>query len=561
MEKVNITGTSTDEQRSGDLFAESDAMVLVPLNRESAVSVLSSLCVSDVPVTGVSIPVQDRHLSLLTDGLRSSEAEIVSAGDRRRFPVLLEFPFASRQGASSGVSAFGLSELRRIIFRSSTEADEFRLRPFDEFDTEALPHAVEPSKFGLAGEPRFSMQVPDDRKALADLADRFAAGVHDVLLLAETQVSARAVAADFLKVPDGVGPPGLRSCWTAATGDAPNGITATVVQAFALMDSRSEIIDQICRDVGATDAKVARAWGEVARGVLQNRIQLTGEHLSDDGSVLLRSALLALSADSPAALLAFLGSEHPPGHRVTVTASFLVGLKTGVSNLSWGQKKDHLARLSSMACMLLVKAFSDGKKALDAITVDTADGVVTVKYSDVTVSQWAAPANDPAVRDVQPASYGTVANQLSSEGYAVCGEGAEPNSYQLVLGERTITMVMSLNEQDPSCVLMFVLPIDAKFRKKSEILSAFSRPGMLWRLGSLDGGAKFLFCDLPRSPQRLDALVLAAKLEDALKAVLVPLKVKKSALPRTRKPKTVDAESATKDFLDSPVVNPDRAVS
>lgn len=561
MEKVNTTNTSTEGRRSGELFAGSDAMVMVPLNRESAVSVLGSLCVSDVPAADVSMPVQDRHLSLLKDGLRSSEIEIVSGGDQRRFPVLLEFSSASLNRASTGVCAFGFSQLRRIIFRSSTEADEFRFRPFDELDTEALPHAVEPDKFGLAGEPRFSMQVPDNRKTLADLADRFAAGVHDVLVLAESHTSARAIAADFLQAPDGGGEPGLRSCWSAAADDARDGLMAMVVRAFVSGDSRPAIIDRICRDVSVTDAKAARVWGEMARGVLQNRVHLTGEHLSDDGSILLRAALLALSADAPAALLTFLGSEHPPGYRVTVTASFLVGLKTGVSNLSWGQKKNHLDRLSSMASVLLVRAISDGKTALDAITVDTADGAVTVRCGDKPVAQWAASAREQPVSDAQPASDGVIADRLASEGYAVRGKGAEPNSYQLLLGERLITMATSLDEQDPSCVLMFVPPDDAKLRKKAEISDAFSRPGMLWRPGPLEAAGRFLFCDLPRSPQRLDAAVLAAKLEVALKALLVAPKVKKSASPRTRKPKTASAEGATSDLLDSLAVNPDGAAS
>lgn len=557
------TNTAGSPRRSGELFTAGGATVLVPLNREAAVSVLGSLCVSDVPAAEVSMPMQGDGLTLLDDGLRSSEADLVSGGDRRRFPVLLEFPSSSLRKATSGETAFGLSHLARIIFRNSTEADEFRFRAFDELDTEALPHAVEPEKFGLAGEPRFSMRLPDARGAVASVVDRFAAGIHDVLVLAESHVPARAAAADFLQTPADSGRLGLRQCWSAAAADEiDGGVVGTVVRAFASGESRPEMIDRICRELGATDAKAARVWGEIARGVQQNRVQLTGEHLSDDGSILLRAALLALSADSPAALVTFLKSDRPPGERVAVGASFLVGVKTGVLSLSWGQKKKHLSRLSMLATVLLVRAVGDRQSALDALSVESHGGLTTVRCDGQSVAEWTA-SDKPSQKlagSVEPAKE-SVLEYLAREGYVVQDAGSEPGTYSLVLGGRSISLAIAVDEQDSSCVLMFTLDAGAKLRKKSEVADAFSRPGMLWRPGPSEAAEKFLFCELPHVPQRADAHILAAKLDAALNALLVPPKEKKAAAPRVRKAKAARAEVPTADLLVPATPAPDGAAS
>lgn len=559
MEKMT-TNTAGDPKRSGDLFTAEGATVFVPLNREAAVSVLGSLCVSDVPVAEVSLPTQGHGLILLDDGLRSSEADLVSGGDRRRFPVLLEFPVSSVRKAKSGEVAFGLSHLTKIIFRNSTEAEEFRFRPFDELDAEALPHAVEPEKFGWAGEPRFSMRPPDRRSALASVVDRFAAGIHDVLVLAESHAPARAAAADFLQTPADSGGLGLRACWSTAAGnESDGGVLGTVVRAFGSGDSRLEIIDRICRELGATDAKAARVWGEIARGVQQNRVQLTGEHLSDDGSIPLRAALLALSADSPAALVTFLKSDQPPGQLVTVSASFLVGMKTGLLNLSWGQKKEHLPRLSALAAVLLMRAVGDRHSALDALSVESVEGLITVRCDGQSLAEWADPeeAARKVIGRVEPRLKESVEDGLAREGYVVQGPGSEPGTYRFVLAGRSISLAVALDEQDPSCVLMFALDANSKFRKKSEIAAAFSRPGMLWRPGPPEASERFLFCELPHAPQRADAHVLSAKLEGAVNALLVSPKDKKVAAPRARRAKAAPAESPTADLLAQAPPDPD----
>ncbi|MEN2578182.1 hypothetical protein AAER81_02750, partial [Acinetobacter baumannii] len=48
--------------------------------------------------------------------------------------------------------------------------------------------------------------------------------------------------------------------------------------------------------------------------------------------------LLAVVADKPGALIAFLNAAKPSGGRVTLLASFLVGLKRGVLQTPWKEK-------------------------------------------------------------------------------------------------------------------------------------------------------------------------------------------------------------------------------
>ena len=562
---MSTTDTARSPKESDDLFAAAQARsVLVPLNRETAIAVLGGFCVSDVPAADVSIPVQGRGLALLDDGLRSSEAELVSGGDARRFPVLLEFPSSSVRKAVSGECAIGLSQLARIIFRNSTEADDFRFRPFDELDTEALPHSVEPEKFDLAGEARFKMKAPDHSNGLAVFVDRFAAGVHNVLALAEIYAPTRGAAVDFFQQQAVSEQPGLQGCWRALAADADgaeSGVLSSVVRAFASGQSRPDIIDRISRQLALSNEKAARAWGEIARSILQNRTQLTGEQLSDGKSIPLRAALLALSADTPAAIVAFLKSERPPGERVAVAASFLVGMKTGVLSLGWAQKKNHIERLSSLTTVLLVCAITDRESAAGAIAVKSDAQLTTVLCDGELISKWTSPQR-PADKTVSPLPQVLVEGLqgvLVAEGYVLEGAANEPGSYRFALNGRSVTIFPALDDQDPSCVLMFVLDADSKLRKKSEVAGTFSSPGMLWRPGPLEAAQKFVFCELPRLPQRADAPVLASKLEAALGALLVPPKQKKPATARSRKPKPAQSQHATEHLLAATASDPDDA--
>jgi len=524
-----------------DLLSEDPpGSVLFPLNRESALVVLGGLCVSSMPAGEASIPMQDGHIVLLTDGLRVTEQEIISAGDPRRFPMLLEFPSASVDKGSEREWFIPISELKGIVFRSKQEADDFRFRPVDEVNTEALPFVVNAAAFDLPGEPRFSIET-SGRSIVGQTIDRIAAGVHCVVALADASAECRSSAIEFFATPlpteVSADPANFHAFCTALMQEADSDVVlvARVPRAFASGDSASEIINRISASPVPGQERTTERWADYARGVLQNRIELSGEHLADDGSILLRGSLLALAVDSPAALGAFLRAEKPAGTRVAVMAAFLLGLKVGVLNLPWSDKQLVHQRLSRLTAQMLRQAVDqpDGVGGLVSATRGSDQG--TIVCGGLTFAEWQMPA-------LAPMPLSPLAVAMKGEGYDVLGTGRDVGSIVLSLGGHPAELVPDAKREGSFCVLRVFINPNRKLRKKSDIAVAFGLGGTLWYPGALDSEAKFLFCDLPHLPRREDAQVIVDKLKVALEFLLVAENQKRPA--RVRKPKAAPVGGA-----------------
>src|SRR4051812_33237786 len=116
-----------------------------PCNREDVLVLLGSLFISpDFFLNSVRLAVQDEGLAILESALRETEAELIAGGRPERFPLLIE---VNRDVVSRSPRTIAFSDIIGIVFRNREEEEDFRFRPVDEFDTEALPAFVEPGLF------------------------------------------------------------------------------------------------------------------------------------------------------------------------------------------------------------------------------------------------------------------------------------------------------------------------------------------------------------------------------------------------------------------------------
>lgn len=529
-----------------------------PCNREDALLLLSGLCVSHFfPEHGVRLAVQGTGVALLEDGIRLEE-ELLLEGDRpQRFSVLIEVDLSVQHLEPR------IIEFRHIVclhFRDQGEADEFRLRPVEEFNPESIPFAVSPHLFSLEGEERFSIRPRADENlaSLGFLADRLAAGVCNLLALGGVRPAcrkaiARLLASDRLAAGE---------CQGVALEDAIVGLLETgpapsacrhawgAVRTFAYAERTSgrQLVDAAgahFKGQGEANESVLHQedrWQAVAYDVMASRVVLDGGMLSDGGSVVLRGTLLGALCDDVEAIGVFLDAEPPAGPEVVATAAFLAGLKRGLLDLAWSSKAAMASSLSTLVATLLRRLVDPlpGKAVIACDVIETErHETLSVLCGEVILAEWLSlkPMTPDPISD-------WFRDELDKLGYLARCPDRERHALYAQLTPNHIVEVM-LNRGGDRAFPTFLFRIDpaVKLKKAKEIGAANNRLGTLWRLVVDDNGGKALCCDLLGLPEGSAKEWLVEKFLEALSAVTVTKKG--TASKRVRKKKGMPAESSS----------------
>lgn len=524
------TDMETNDTGAGRLF--------LPTDREDALLLLGGLCISaHLPDSSTRLAVKDGTPALVERGLRSSEEELLRGEQKERFPVLIEFAPGT---AGPLPQVLGLDQVVRLVFRSQEDADAFRFRPVDEFDPESIDYRVEPACFGLEGEARFVFRhgAHEGNPRLGHQVDRLAAALHYVLMLGEARADCRNAVHDFLAAPtdDKSGEPTLASVCQVLVGGVESTTAArqlrAVVHGFADAESLppGALVDEIACSLMAMEPSEGRVrdaeakWIAIARDVARNRLALDGSLLSDDRSVLLRGALLALVPDSIEAVIAFLQAEKPAGIRVATFATFLIGLKQGVLGTSWSVKGRHARQLAGI-CRLLIEAAGRSAGALDGVistsVVEGADSLTRQVFAgSMKLADWTS----PKVRPPDPVEEEWIAD-FERLGYQVQAPGRTERSWMVALSSGLLVEVRhcaTAGHRFP--MLRHRLDRGEKLRKLKEISAAFSPGGHLWSPRTDEDGMLCLCCELHSLPARSETGAIVATLEAAVGLCVAPAK-------------------------------------
>jgi len=521
-----------------------------PCNREDALLFLGSLCISDFfPETSVNLAVQPEGIALLGDGLRVKESDLLSAGKAERFPVLIE---VSAEAAVRQPRIFGGDDILGLTFRSQSEADDFRFRPVDEFNTEFLPIRIDETRFHLDGECRFKVRgvLDEGARAAGNWVDRLSGGVLRLLTLGNLVPSCRSEAVRFLCGANG-DEASEEACDFHAAMSAISGsggkssITRrrdAVLSAFASFESGSpaSLIDQVIRrlsnlpDYDDAFAKVDSKWAEIARAVVKNQIELTGDLVSDDKSVALRAALLGLVVDRPKAFTAFLDADKPSGLKVTTTAAFLVGLKHGLINTPWDEKKQFVKEISTVAKALASEVGTNGadKRRLFRADIHESESTITtnVCLNAAVLIEW---TDEKSVKPDEITLWWD--KEFEKFSYRVVGRGKFDHSWTVQFSpERQVEVIHQVSEEIIFPVLRYYFQENEKLKKEKLLNSIFNNGGMFWYPGADDNGLTCLSCDVVTLPDKWTREFLSSKLNAAIAASVNSKKVQKRRIePKT----------------------------
>ncbi|WP_179062181.1 hypothetical protein [Pseudomonas taiwanensis] len=529
-------------EESTKVGGASGARLFFPCNREDALILLGGLCISEFfPVPDVKLAIQEAGIALLEGGLRSEEEVLLHSGRTEKFPVLIEvFPVV----ALMRPRILEHKDVIKLWFRTSSEADEFKFRPVDEFDTETYSCEVDAALFGWAGEPRFLVRSAASFQRVGLIADRFAAGVGSVLSLGNARPDCRAAITEFLG----------SSCKKGASSGF-DFVTAfrvaleqreidlncqeAIVSAFLGADDPSprHLLSRVAAGFassvkGGHEEEGDRKWLEVADAVIRNRIALTGDWLSDEKSILLRGTLLALIVDNVQALDVFLDAEKPAGVRVSTIAAFFVGLKQGVISTSWKVKKVNARQISLVAAMI-AKASVDPSRDMGGLFsvsefLVNASWVTSIIASGESLVEW--------MEEVGEGKYGYIQKWISgfdSSEFEVLGGGRIPGSFLVKLGSEHLVEISSYHSVDPEIhSIRFYLDERQKLRKVKDLESIRAGGSRLWYPGFDETGSRFLFCDIYSLPDIKGVNAIMRMLPGALEFYALPRKT-----PRSRRVK------------------------
>jgi hypothetical protein len=546
VQNESSTQSSVDSKAVTIVESESNNVRLFfPCNREDALLLLGSLCISEFfPNQSIKLPIQTEGLAIISSGLRSSEAEILAAGRPERFPILIQ---VRSEIVGRIPRVIGYEDIIGLTFQTQTQADDFRFRPVDEFDTEAFECEVNPAIFNWEGEARFSLRIQCDDSTLTigRGADRLTAGVGALLTLGLEQEICRASVVRFL---DG-------SMHLQLGEEEIDFVTAceiifnlkgevshsksqvSVVTSFAadmragpigLIDDVVERYTALAVADGHTPKRIG-TWADIARDTLKGRMALDGDQLSDDKSVILRGALLGTITERVDALSAFLEADKPSGPNVTTQAAFLLGLKQGLLSMSWRDKKLQLKTLSQLA-KVIISALANNSKSFDKIFLVSRNETETTNTSVISIAQNTL-ADWTSKKEVVPDVVALERfNELSQMGYAIEALGRSRHSWLIRLDPKHLIEFVGCVAGDRKFwILRFYFNEDQKIKKAKDLAIAFCDRGMFWYPSTDEAGLIYLSCDLLSLPDESDSKLLSLTLDDAVMACVVPPKVSVTA--------------------------------
>jgi hypothetical protein len=541
-----------------DDMSQSPARMFVPSNRELVLEQLAAMVLSPhFPAASGTTSVTARLPFLVTDGLSTDEIDDLAAGQPQRFPVLVEVRAEAVQGASGVI---GIRDVLGLRFRNQDEADDFHSLPFDELDTAFFRCEAEPGLFALDCPLRSAnveAAVLPDAQVRGEVADRIAGAICCLLELGSAEPACWNAISDLLcaspLAPEATGVE-LRAIVSSPDGRTV-GVGGAVAQTFMAYEREApgRLIEEVAHRVEQSSSDptlglVVSRWLDVARAVLGNRVELNGEILSDGGSIPLRAAILAAVVDDVGNLVPFLHAERPAGHRVIAAAALLLGLRTGLRNLSWSMKAPHLDLMSGLLVALHDECSGERGKAVKAFGLEpeeTGSGEEFVLcWRDQVLARWpsgmASPDEASTVSSVPPGQATDAVVPTTDDPPAA----SPASSHSLLTGPngRRIEVIQATDEL-AMITLRVALEEGEKLRKAKEIFEAACRPGICWRVGMAEDGSNALYMDLPGVPSGSIVLDAVKTLPNALSAYITQPKAAPKKKASTSKPRKEDAKS------------------
>jgi hypothetical protein len=251
--------------------------------------------------------------------------------------------------------------------------------------------------------------------------------------------------------------------------------------------------------------------------------------LSDGGSIPLRAAILAVVVDDVGQLVPFLHGERPAGHTVIAAAAALLGLRTGLRNLSWRTKAPHLDLLSKLLVALHEEDIGDRVKAMYKFEMEpeeTSGGAEFVLWwRNQELARWANCSGNPDDTTHVPSPLPEQvpeASITSTDVPAVESSDSSPWFIEAPDGRR-IEVIRS-SDAPGILTLRAVLAEADKLRKAKEIFEAACRSGVCWRVGMGTDGTNALYLDVLGTTDARVVREAAGTLAGALAAYIVPPK-------------------------------------
>lgn len=517
-----------------------------PCNREDALVLLSGMLISPAFfINGIRLAVQNDQIAIIDGALRKSEEELLSGDRPERFPLLMEI---GPEVAGRSARDISPGEIVRLVFRTTEESEDFRFRPVDEFDTESLRSSVEPALFGGDGEVRFALRPPLDESDddTGYVADRLAGAVHGALSLARSAPQLGPAIIDFFaRNGSAEGPESLsfsiacEALHVVAADSVPTRRQSAVVAAFANDEGLGAraLIQSVAGNFAATgsrsdeEARQESRWEATAHDAIRGRIAIDGDQVSDQGSILLRAALLGAIGDKPTSLLAFLAAEKPSGVRVTLQGSFLAGLKRGVLRTSWKDKSQDAPWISALLREVIAAPAGVGvRDSLVSVRTEVLNGHTTITIAVAGHDVVTLQAKSPDSEDHLTSEW---LKSLASSGYEILGQGRSPHSWIVALTPDQPVEVSHAEAGDIHFpVMRYHLEEGRKFKKVKEVSAALENVGMFWHRSMDSMGSECLYCDLPALPGPDGRTVLSTKLSEAIALATVAPKTPKAKVKR-----------------------------
>lgn len=351
---------------------DSNVVLYIPLNRESALYLLSYCTIypeSFLGSTGVYI---NEKIPLLKNGLRSSEFDTITKGVPARFPLLVELEIPTTPKIAWGRDpkelrrAIPLKSIKAIHFRSEEELDDFLSRPVRGVSFNWFPSQVSPKLFNQKGKSRLlnvhHLELEHTHVALANSI----AGA--VLLTVDSPEEDRArhdMATSLLGLSTKY--PSVHNLYTFTFDAIVNGgqptepkvaIAAirTAYQAkYIKTHEPSVFFDRFCEQItnsklDGIDSRTISKWNTIAHEYADSLRDVDEASFADNGNIPLRSALLYFWKQNNESIRSFKQTYPYIGKEVLALASFFAGIGTGLNKIPSKVKEPHIDWISEIAC-------------------------------------------------------------------------------------------------------------------------------------------------------------------------------------------------------------------
>lgn len=502
----------TDNQLN--LYSEPQSdKYFIPLNRENALFVLSNAAIYPEGAEGTLLPLADKKLLVLKTGLRETERQVVTGGREERFPVLVEVAFKTDKKVTKGqdpkqlLKAVPISCIKFVHFESEDEKEDFLARPVRGFSFDWFKFSVSPGLFSLQGKNRLgdSLELTDEAQRLL-YADSLAGA-----FLAST-INKKGNEFPFEPVAS-----------IAGVSKKKNALAKLVARSFSVLNSKAmsskkleeNMVFEVIRmnfeerNIKGSDQEllfeevaqkletllsndedkfIIHKWKETALSYLNNLKAIDQKAFSDNKSIPLRAALLAIWKETPEELDAFHESFPQIGQNVFALAKFMTGVRKGLMKTPAEQKSPNLGWVSQFASDIYnhpksktLKLFKMEQSASERFSCESS--LADLQGNIVATHTRSAPSSIYRIHE-WAVHHGLSAKWVPEE------EALKIDGYNLIIRsentpvDRVLTLRASLGITKPT-----------KSQLQEYVLSC-SRPGVFYRVMFDDSGSLCLAADL-----------------------------------------------------------------